>query len=238
MSDQTSPGSSSVVIERETISRRRIEGRGPYGGATFNRCEFESCVVGLSTSPADRTVLRDIKLIRCSTRGITFGPAIIEDVVVDGLKTYSLLQIWAPVLRHVTIRGRIGRLMISDLHDTTASAAQVSAFQQDNASLYRSVDWALDITEADFEEADLRGVPGHLVRRDPETQVIVRRERILDGRWRDLEHLPARWQVALELLLKTGMPSEVFVAGRRERTFSELVKGLRLLQSEGIAEPD
>jgi hypothetical protein len=58
-----------------------------------------------------------------------------------------------------------------------ALPAQMRAeFEMGILDYYSRVDWALDISKADFEEADLYYVPGNLARRDEETQVLLRQD--------------------------------------------------------------
>ena len=238
MSDQTSLDSSSRNRIKEKFVAAKVLGRGPYENISFVGCYFEGCRVGPVEYNRERPLLKNITLTNCEVRGTTIGAAIVEDCLVDGLKTNGLFQAWAPALRHVTLRGRIGRIMISDVHSTVSSAEEVAKFKRENRHYYESVDWALDIRDAHFTEADLRGVPGTLVVRDPKTQVLVRRERLLDGRWRGLDLASPRWPVSLQLLLDSGLPSKVLVAPRGDPAFDELVRGLRILQDSGIADPD
>ncbi len=166
-------------------------------------------------------------------------PAIIEDVLVEHFKTNGLFQTWGAVFKHVTLRGKIGRIMISPfVAPGLATPEQQRLFDEANAEYYANVDWALDISEAEFEECDLRRVPAHLVRRDPETQVVVKRENAMRGDWRKLDLSKTHWDTALEFTLKDGDPDIVLVAGKRDRKFRDLVDGLKKLRDAGVAEPD
>jgi len=49
---------------------------------------------------------------------------------------------------------------------------------------YKEVDWALDIRDAVFSSAEFFGVPGELIRRDENTQVLLRREAFSRVDWR------------------------------------------------------
>ena len=40
-------------------------------------------------------------------------------------------------------------------------------------AFYQKIDWALDISRGEFRDLELKGIPARLVRRDPETQLIV-----------------------------------------------------------------
>jgi hypothetical protein len=49
------------------------------------------------------------------------------------------------------------------------------AFRESAIAYYGTVDWAVDITEAQFSDVDLYMVPGELIRRDSETRFLLRR---------------------------------------------------------------
>lgn len=95
----------------------------------------------------------------------------------------------------------------------------------------------LDIREAEFIEADLRGMPGHLVRRDPATQSLVTREKALQSAWRTLDFSKTYWPDAIELFLEGGLSSVVLVAPKRVSSFRKLLDGLEKLRDAGVAEP-
>ncbi len=172
----------------------------------------------------------------CRVRGIGIGPVIVEDTLIDGLWTAQPVFVWGPALKHVTIRGRVGSVMISDVHKPAASPVEERAFLDANRAYYRSVDWALDITEAEFEEADIRGVPGDLVRRDPRDQVLVRRDDLLDGRWRSIDLDGTYWPTSLQLMLNHNWESQVLLAPRGDKAYRMLVRGLMRLRDAGIAD--
>lgn len=213
----------------------------------FHRCTFTRCILSLTHDVHRRTVVRRTNLFNCKEVGCKLYSAIIEDALIDGLST-GHLHSWGTVFQHVTLRGHIGPIMLSNKVFPTQPTAKVDqAFASANAAYYANVDWALDIREAEFEDdVDLRGVPGHLIRRDPETQVLVTRTKALEGKWRSLDLEKTYWTTALEIFLKDGtLDSIVLASPRRIRrspsnpwTVQDLVDGLRLLRDKGIAEPD
>jgi hypothetical protein len=99
-----------------------------------------------------------------------------------------------------------------------------------NANFYDRVAWALDISEGEFKELDIRGIPAHLIRRDPETQFVLTREKALQGRWRDLEFQETVWYTWIAHFLKSGDSAVVLIAPKRHRKF------LQLLRAAGVAE--
>lgn len=215
------------------------------GGETYEGYEFDRCRFGwvtLSqglTDPGRRSTIRNIRVTDCTAVDASIGPAIIDDVLVDGLVTTSRpLICWAPALRHVTLRGVIGRVRIAAHYRGGADPRLQQAFTEANDAFYRNVDWAIDITGMKSDDFELHGVPARLVRRDPETQVVVTRERVMRGAWRELDLRGTYWAVALESFLRSGRSDEVLIAPKRAKDFGILKAGLDLLRRAGVATPD
>lgn len=115
---------------------------------------------------------------------------------------------------------------------------QQRAFEEANRAFYASVDWGLDLREADFDEVDLSGVPGNVVVRDPRDQALVTREAALRGEWRQLDLSGTWWGIALEDLVRSSFSSAALIAPRRHKKYKRLVEGIQQLRDAGIAEPD
>jgi hypothetical protein len=185
-----------------------------------------------------RSTVRNVKLVQCEQRGCALEAAIVEDVLVDGFKTNGLFQTWGAVFKHVIFRGAIGRIMISPaVASGRATSTQQRAFDEANAAYYASIDWAVDISEAEFEEVDIRRVPARLIRRDPATQAVITREKAMEGRWRTLDLAKTDWAGWIDLFLKDGDPDVVLVAPKRHRKYRDLLDGLKMLRDAGVAQP-
>jgi hypothetical protein len=212
----------------------------------FHNCTFLNCALSLTHDVRKRTIVHRVTLSNCKERGCKLYPAIVEDMLIDNLSTHHL-QSWGAVFKHVTLRGLIGPLMLSDMVTPAQPNSPLQrAFTEANAAYYTGVDWALDIREAEFEnDVDLRGVPGHLIRRDPETQVLVTRAKALEGKWRNLKLERTYWPTAIEFFLKEShLDALVLVVPKHLKSSSlwpwtrqDLLNGLKLLREEGIAEP-
>jgi hypothetical protein len=154
------------------------------------------------------------------------------------LKTNGLLQSWGAVFKHVVFKGKIGRIMISPLISGVAmgklSQDNQKAFNEANGDFYSGIDWALDLREAEFEEADLRGVPGNLILRDCNSQFLITREKAIEGKWKDIDLSGTHWRTAIEFFLEGRMQSELFVAPKRHPRFRALLDGLWKLRDAGI----
>lgn len=231
------------LYKSETIERFYDDGIGAtFSGVEFDSCRFVHCNVSITNDPQLRTTFRDVVFRNCTSEGCTVSPGIMEDILVDRLETDRLVQTWAAVFRHVTLAGKLGRLMFSGILCPTSSvtSSMQRAFAEANEAYYAKVDWALDITRAEFRECDLRGIPARLIRRDPETQEVVTRAKAEEGLWRKLDLSKTHWKTTIEFLLsdRPNDPDVVLVAPKRGRDFRDLLDGIKLLRREGIAEPD
>lgn len=206
----------------------------------FRDCYFESCDLSITRTPALRSTVRNIKLTNCSQRGCSLSAAIVEDVLIDGLKTNGqLFQTWGAVFNRTVLKGKIDRLMISSIAlPGVIMPDEQRAFDDANAEYYRHVEWALDISKGEFKELCIRGLPGNLIRRDPETQVLVTRERAMSGEWRDLEFQDNLLPTSLDMFLQRAEPSIVLIAPKRHPRFKEYLSDMNLLRRSGITEPD
>jgi hypothetical protein len=214
-------------------------------GATFSDlefydCEFHGSTISVAHSPRLRSTVRNVRLIGCSQLGCSIESAICEDVLVDGLKTNGqLVMTFGAAFKHVVLRGRIESLLITNrLFGGFGTTEERQAFFDANAQYYRNVDWALDISQAEFKDFEIRGVPARLVRRDPETEGIVTREKALGGSWRTLSFKSKVTPTCLDLFLERQDPDYVFVAPKRDACFRDYLADLRLLRKAGIVEPD
>ncbi len=210
-----------------------------YLDFAFKKCIFKGCSISITRWPQYRSTVRNVRVDDCQAVGGSLGAAVVEDTVIDGLKTGDILQTWGTIFKHVVLRGKIGRLMISrEFFTTPGGAEQEQAFDLANAEYYRHVDWALDISQGEFSELDIRSVPGHLIRRNPETQARIKRERLVEVDWRKLPFKAGVTQVIFSLFLDRGDPDVTYVAGQRSKNFRDMVADIELLRKEGIAEPD
>jgi hypothetical protein len=208
-----------------------------FADLELTKCRFEGCGLSVTRSPAQRSIVQNVSLVQCEQRGCIVNGAIFDSVVVDGLKTHGLLQTWGAVFRHVTFRGKIGRVMLSRaVASGTATQEEQRAFDDANARFYAGVDWAIDISQAEFEECDARGVPGALVRRDPATQVLVTRHAAIAHSWRDVDLSGTYWATALDLFMESQAPDVVLVAPKRSKNFERLRAALEALRECGVAE--
>ncbi|MEZ6183641.1 MAG: hypothetical protein R3F62_01370 [Planctomycetota bacterium] len=208
----------------------------------FSNCVFDNCSLSLTRDPRNRTWVHNVVLADCELFNCQVGPALLDEVRVHNLKTNDIGIVNGALFRRVVLTGRIGSLRINPdpiLHDQSPSV--LSSFDADREKFYASIDWALDIRHADFVSFAVEGVPARLIRRDPETQVVVSRERALGRDWSKLsESVGGYWTDMIDTFLYEGTSELVLAAprGARRSVFQQRLSGLRELRALGVAEPE
>lgn len=212
-----------------------------FSDLEFRRCSFDNVDLSQTPDPRRRSCIRNVRLVGCESGGIDLGTAVIEDCLVDGLVAHQLpwLGCHGAVFRHVVLQGRISQVFFHWVLNHRTDQRQ-RVLDAANADYYKEVDWALDISRAEFKDSDFRGVPGHLVRRDPATQVLVRRERAVQVRWQDLGLRDSYGARIMDVWLADhlGYDSLVLAAPKWARDYKRQLAALLELREVGIAEPD
>ena len=244
-----------IYADRELRSIfERCEG-GRHTEFRFERCSFVNCNIGIPNRVDGRPIVERAVLIDCAASNVSLGAAVVRDAIVQGLRVRGECTAFGTLFERVVLRGRLGSFRVRPLV-RHGDRGVVAAFAADNRLRYEQVDWALDITELLAQEAEFQGVPSALVRRDPATQVVVRREKAIQafGGWpsdpieraRRSNSLDDRigrgrgaWAAALTIMLDEGADDVVLAAprGASKRVFQGEMDGLRALVDMGIAEP-
>jgi hypothetical protein len=221
--------------------------KGPeYSAMRFVKCEFNSCSLSHHIySPESRTVLHNISLVNCHQRSCDIGPAILENVLIDGLTTHGLLLVDGAVYDRVVLKGKIGRIfcrnsfpICGDDRKIIKEADLEKAFTKANREFYAGLEsFALDISNADFQECDIRDIPVDLIRINQETQVKVRREKAERLDFEDMDFMNTGFGVAIRFMLDSDNDGVVLVAGKEnKRRFSAEMHVIDTLRKRGMAE--
>jgi hypothetical protein len=122
-----------------------------------------------------------IELVRPVMKTRLVMNVVARDVKVDGCISGSkVLSLTNVLCERVKLVGDFKRLLFRRDAEHVSPAHRAKA-----TSFYTSVDWALDLREARFRDLTLRGVPAHLVLRDPERHAVILTERLAsDPSWK------------------------------------------------------
>jgi hypothetical protein len=238
--------------EKETWDQVLDQGRGilnpkfadPVGAVhedlEFVRCKVRGGALGnKARSPVQRTIVRRVRASDCAV-SVDVGPVLFEDVDITNLRTGGVLWVRAALYKHVFLKGKMGSLSLTSHRWGHPSPDEQAAFDASAVEFYKSVDWALDISEARFRELDWRlNVPARLVRRDPATQAVVTRERAIEAAWRKIP-LPLPVSIALEMFVGSGHPDMILAAGALGAAldYKQELEAIQDLRAAGIAEPE
>jgi hypothetical protein len=205
-------------------------------GITAVRCTIAGRMP-LPECPGAWNRLRDCRAEQCRHENVTLSGVAIERCELDGLGRAGRnpLFLWACVYREVRLRGRLTGLKINPEYGIRRDPGRQAQWAEAMRTFYRDVAWALDISEAEFTSTPtLEAIPGHLVRRDPSRQVLVRRAALAG---REIRSLPRR--IALEWFIERSPFDSVVIAGsgRKGHRQADLDDMMRL-RDMGIAEAE
>lgn len=226
------------VIQGRSFSDLHDLGTGSFSDLDLYKCDFSSCSLSMRAARPDlRSRVTDVTIRKCRASGCFIGTAIVERVLIEDLKTGRALTIAGTAFSQVTLRGRIGRTMIEPYlklvrRPPTAADLYIVA---ENERFYTSIDWAMDISEAQFDDLSVEGIPASRIRIDPETQVILRRPFLLAINWSDLG-LPPLASEIVKIFLRDGLEERLWVAPRFHRKlYEESISAIKILRTAGLS---
>ncbi|MGW2251392.1 hypothetical protein ACWCXH_14425 [Kitasatospora sp. NPDC001660] len=219
-----------VHVEGQSLQGVRLIGsHRTYSGVELTGSAFSSCILAQFDDPDFGLVVRDssmrgCSMDRCQVQGVYF-----DDLVIDGLDVKQIHRVYGCVFSRVVLRGKVGPIMVMPPHGGLVGRERHLAGMVEK---YREVEWAIDISEASFVDADFYGIPGDLIKYDPETQVLLRREKFEGLEIGDLPTYAGIWASRFS---ETPFDSIVAIAPRRSRSFSKYMKDIEWIHDRGLA---
>lgn len=216
-----------------TIAGRQLDRGSVIGPLVASGVHVDDCWSEWGPPDGQRPLLHGLTLTDLRLTRVALSGAVLRDVRVEGLSCdKTSMFFFANQFERVTLRGRVGTVILDPGHVSPEyERAYVDAIRAAEAD----VEWTLDITEA-VGEIDVRGYAADRIRRDPETQVVVRRENLLDGRWRTFDWEGTSFRVGLDLMVRAGWPDTVLTVDATRRNHRTQLSVLRRLRDEGIAD--
>jgi hypothetical protein len=232
--------------EGKTWTRVRDPVGSIYEDVDLVKCTFTGCSLGnLARLPDQRTIVRRVCATDCIVDGGSVGPVLFEEVEIKNLRLPGGKWMLAPLFKHVVLKGKISTLSLTNrrwrgggITWSDKLAQEEAAFEASALEFYKSVDWALDISEARFRELDWRlNLPARLVRRDPATQIVITRDQAIKGTWRKIPLHPTLG-IALDMFVGSENQDTILAAARAASYYKDQLDGIRRLRDAGIAEPE
>lgn len=207
----------------------------------FTECEFNNCSLSLTTIPDLCSTVRRALFRNCTSFNSDIGPALLEDVLVDNFAVNDMLIVFGALFRRVTLTGDLGAIKVNRMSRTDCGMEHQLDFEERRAEFYASGEWALDIRDAKFRTVfECEGIPCHLIRRDPETQVVVQRDDLPVGWENALSSNNSYWREVLSSFLADDESEILLVAPKlaRKSRFKQLYDGIEELRRCGYVRPE
>lgn len=205
-------------------------------------CVFDNCSIGTQDDLSKISSFKNITMLDCSIFNCMVGPTIFEDIHIRNLKTGDIAIFDLPLLKHVKIEGKIGKLKINEdgfiLDKKLTNKKELFDFKN---KFYEAVDWALDISCAKFLDFYCLGVPVDLIKINNENQFIARKDNIvksgiLDNS--DFSNENPVVSVMLQFLVDSNENETVLAApmAKAKKQRDVILSGLLELRNQGILE--
>lgn len=197
---------------------------------------FQDCFTNDTPLDDSRITIEDATITSLRLTHSRAAGLILRNVTIDGIRADGFSGFYeANQYEHVTIKGAIGNAVFTQERLILAPDPNDKQVLE-NAD--RGEDWSLDISEAEGN-IEIRGYRADRIRRNTETQAIVRRGNALDQQWREIEGMDhSVFRIALEGFSKYDYADQILVANPRSKKFASDLEVIQRLRDAGIADPD
>lgn len=154
-----------MKILNKKIDNRAIN-EGTDNFLEFEKCTFTRCYLGnFINSIKEKFDICNVTLKSCNVDIIhTIGAVNFKNITVEKLKTKRKLVFSNSLFEHCKLIGNVGSIQISDYADLTNLQNPFnSEVLKYNTEKYKNIDWALDISEAQFVDFSCRGIPAEKI---------------------------------------------------------------------------
>jgi hypothetical protein len=226
---------------RELVGQQIFGTAGPasYSDLIISDCTFHGC--HLSNPGPDWNRIQQVQVTNCTQINCSFDQTLFEGVALNNLKRGgdAPLFMWGCVFDRVTLAGRISGLKINRPFNPKNGPELNAAWDRFARDHYKGVEWALDISKAKFPGGvTFEFIPGNKIRRNPETQILVTRQRLAEGDWRALDFEGTAIDLSLSSFEQESPFDSMVLAPRIEKWAKRDLAVLQRLRGAGIAESD
>ncbi|MBB2487498.1 hypothetical protein H5407_19870 [Mitsuaria sp. WAJ17] len=218
---------------------RRIFGRYTLKGVECAGCSFVGGTFGYNGNweKDSQDSLCDALIMDAEINGCSVGPAIIRRSTFSGIRG-DLLICWGTFFDQVKVFGRFDALMLNGVPKPGLNEADKRIFSKKRSNFYRDVEWALDISQAEFSDFCIRysAVPIEKIILDPATQFVVDISGGVGGV--DGLVLSSYTKTMISQMLKERAEKGLLVAPKRDgKLFSAILQDADILRSAGYIKP-
>ncbi len=232
--------------QRESITDKTFHGQGRRLFGVLNlsslcvqNCLFENCSFGYNRSifGGQRDVISDTELMSCRTAKSLVGGAVLRKIKVRDLSG-DMLICRGTLFDQVVLSGKISPMMLHGVKKAGLSDEQVQSLEKERRSFYQNVEFALDISGAEFVDFSIRtgAIPSSLVRRDKTTQFLVlNSERTLSAAVIDQIDVSTYTRTVLKLMVEEEQVDTILIAPKGDKTlFETVMRDSDVLRKNGL----
>ena len=202
-------------------------------------CIFDNCHIGTHDNITKLSIFKNIDMTDCLLFNCLIGPVILEDITIKNLKTGDIAIFNLPLLKHIKIEGKIGKIRINNIGFNLMPTPEEKKKMIDmKNSFYQKVDWAIDISNAEFLDFFCLGIPTNLFKINPEHQFIANRDKIIESGILSSEFINKNivLNTILQLFVESGESDMVLVAplAKAKKYREPILSDLQKLRQEKI----
>lgn len=228
-------------LQNEIFRKRghRILGTNNIESLEVKNCIFDSCSFGYNKISLRKKcdTVQDCFFENCTVQSCLIGPAIIRNSQFYNIKN-NMLICWGTFFDRVTLRGKIGPLMLHGIPSGHAEEYECMNHKIKAKNFYSNVEIALDISEAQFSDFCIRtsAMPLSLIRRDVNTQFIISNSKQLrEPQWIESLVISPYAKLVLRLMQEEGTDEILLVAPKLDNDlYSQVLKDAEILAKEGV----
>lgn len=208
-------------------------------GISARSCTFENCRLGYNSMPfsAKRDTVNNCELIDCKISGCLLGPAEIRSTRINHLSG-DMLICWGTLFDQVVLEGKISSLMLHGIPRSDASEVARKSHRSIAKEFYSKVNWALDISNAKFNDFTIRtgAVPLSLVRRDVNSQFLISNERSeLSYDYIEALSVSPYTKIILNMMIDEELTESLLVAPKLDMSlFEQVLQDADVLAKKGL----
>ncbi|MEC4004860.1 hypothetical protein OX283_009355 [Flavobacterium sp. SUN052] len=243
------------LIEKKEFPYIEIQLNEIIENKIFKKCKFNTCKLSYlkNNDPSTASIIRDCEFINCiATENTSQTGGIIENVLIQNLKNTGVIFLKNVLFNKVVFKGEIGKVSLDskisnnvylfDKDDGKYKITdnEIKLYDDFRINYYKNIDLALDISEAEFRYCEISySIPANLIKRNPETQVLLKYEKIVKGDWKEnkiLSESILKYSFNESIREKSDVIFIAPIADKKE--FPRYMELIKILREEGIAELD
>ena len=209
----------------------------------FKSCNFYHCNLSDTIiSPTEASLMKDCIFENCTiNENCNVGNGILQNVKFYNFRTKFDLVFAGALFNKVSFSGQCGKLSLSSHtsqrtinNGKILTEEQISNLNKAADLFYKNIEWALDISEAEFEELRVfDNIPVELIKINCYSQVIVRKANI---DMQKLESNPHIIDAHKHFIMQSKRDCILSVATINNKYEKEELESLKVLKGEGLVQ--